>query len=367
VCWAASHGEAVALKMLLQRGCSPSSKEDGVPATILAAEAENWDIVKLLVNSRADVLAGYTSDLPEHHAMKSNPQTVDIGARGLLQLAAIRNNTEMLALLLDMGTNIDILVKPLKRQRYTGNYDPITQRREQFSWTALHLATKTGSLEAIKLLLARGARVNQTTLRGDTALHIAVLYAVAQPRQMITEKDPKIHNKSLQVIRLLLENGANMNASSSFVSTPLHLAISSDRNDLCRLLLESGPGRSRPDANTPDTRGNTPLQRIVEGENVQLAKWVLNAGGNVNVKKPENGRMPLHTATLTGNTDMAKVLLEHGAEVNGKETNGTTPLQIAATHRLYEIAKLLIDRGADITPFLQTGDYELRKMFPRAH
>jgi ankyrin repeat protein len=186
VCWTVNHGELTALRMLLERGCSPSPKQDGIGTVILPAEAKRWDIVTLLIKSGEDIQDGYVSRLSESEAMKSDIEAVYSGAMGLVHVAAMRNDTEVLTLLLDMGTDVDVRVKPAKRVRVNRSYDPKLQRREQFSWTALHLATETCSLEAAELL-SRGANVSQTTLRGDTALHLAMCHStiVSQETNMV--------------------------------------------------------------------------------------------------------------------------------------------------------------------------------------
>ena len=138
-------------------------------------EAGRWDIVILLINPGAE--GGYVSKLSESEATKSDIEVVDSGVRGLVHLAAMRNNPDVLALLRDIRTNVDVRVKPANRVKVDRSYDPKLQRREQFSWTALHLATKTCSLEAAELLLSRGANVNQTTLRGGTAPYLAMCYS----------------------------------------------------------------------------------------------------------------------------------------------------------------------------------------------
>jgi ankyrin repeat protein len=60
------------------------------------------------------------------------------------------------------------------------------------------------------------------------------------------------------------------------------------------------------DANAPDKSGDTPLQRVVEGGNLELAKHILDAGGFVNVKKIVGGRMQIHIAVITPHYNFPK-------------------------------------------------------------
>ena len=75
----------------------------------------------------------------------------------------------------------------------------------------------------------------------------------------------------------------------------------------------------------------------------QVAEW-LNRGANPN-KADQDGRRPLHKAASLGSIDMAKSLLEHGAEINGEDNEGVTPLLLAADNM--ELAEYLIGEGAD--------------------
>jgi ankyrin repeat protein len=359
VCWAASHGEIVALKMLLERGCYPSSRQDRVPVVVLAAVSDRWDMVKILIDPGADVQDGYSSFLSDRTTMKDK----DVGAICLIQLAAMKNNTELLAILLDLGTDIEAYMTASKRKNIPANWDPQNLRKEYFSWRPLHFAVRYGSLEAAKLLLERDAHLDAPTLRGDTALHLAITYAVelSSTTRIALIEDTK---RDEEMLRLLIDEGANVNAASSFTSTPLHLAIKAGREDLCQLLLDSG---ANPDI--PDTLGATPLHRAIKMENLTLVELILNAGGSVNAKS--DGWMPLHTAIQQSTfqnwaEDVVNLLLQHGAEIDGKTSKGVTPVRLAVDGYFYRIAKLLIDKGADATPFLDTDDIRLKDIvFPR--
>ena len=79
------------------------------------------------------------------------------------------------------------------------------------------------------------------------------------------------------------------------------------------------------------------------------------AGADPNEKLPL-GRTPLMVASRTGNVEAMKVLLDHGADVNAKETlRGTTPLMWAADEGHAAAIKLLIERGADIKAQSSSG------------
>ncbi len=74
-----------------------------------------------------------------------------------------------------------------------------------------------------------------------------------------------------------------------------------------------------------------------------VAAVLLDRGAEVN-GKINDGRMPLHYAANYGHADVAALLLDRGAEVNAKDNEGATPLQLSATQ---EIKDLLIEAGAE--------------------
>lgn len=89
------------------------------------------------------------------------------------------------------------------------------------------------------------------------------------------------------------------------------------------------------------------LHTAVLTENLEAVKQHIAAGSNLNEKDPFGGSSPLITASLFGKMEMAKVLIEAGADINFQNNDGSTALHTAAFFCRPEIVKLLLDRGAD--------------------
>jgi len=91
------------------------------------------------------------------------------------------------------------------------------------------------------------------------------------------------------------------------------------------------------------------LHTAVLTENMVAVKQHIAAGSNLNEKDPFGGSSPLITASLFGKTEMAKTLIEAGADLNFQNNDGSTALLTAAFFCRPEIVKLLLDKGADKT------------------
>ncbi|KAF8496233.1 ankyrin repeat protein [Russula emetica] len=146
---------------------------------------------------------------------------------------------------------------------------------------------------------------------GQTALHLA------------------LRQGRLGIVWLLLENGANVDASDSDGSTPLHLAISAFKLnllsqlgglDIVRLLLENGAN-----VDAPDSDGSTPLHQAIS-----------EAPGTFETY--EDLKAFIDSKSLR---EVIELLLEYGASGYRKNNRDVTPFQVAAMRELYEITSLL--------------------------
>jgi ankyrin repeat protein len=105
-------------------------------------------------------------------------------------------------------------------------------------------------------------------------------------------------------------------------------------------------------AKHPNTRvefenrlGETPLMLAAIQNQLELAKLLIERGADINRK----GWTPLHYAATRGHRDMMRLLLEHDAYIDSEAANGTTPLMMAAYAAPPLAVKLLLEEGADPT------------------
>jgi len=89
------------------------------------------------------------------------------------------------------------------------------------------------------------------------------------------------------------------------------------------------------------------VKYAVKAQSIPLLKMLLHKDPDVNSPEEEGvgGSCPIHTAVRLGNTDIVRLLLENGANVNAKDHIGFTPLHIAVKEDLPQVAKLLLDQG----------------------
>jgi len=122
-----------------------------------------------------------------------------------------------------------------------------------------------------------------------------------------------------------------------------------------RLLLGESAGLPAPDARSPD--GFTPLHIAVFARNEDAVRTLLAAGADPNeLSTASFARVtPLGTAATFGATDLAAILLEHGADTERTAEHGNTPLHSAAANGNRALVELLLAHGADRRARLADG------------
>jgi len=194
----------------------------------------------------------------------------------------------------------------------------------------LNVASKFGTVADVeKILKGNIKHINDQDDDGNTPLANAVV------------------QEQIDVVKLLLDHGADPNISNKNGDTPLGYAASRNGTNgtlLCEWLLAKGAIVNP--TNKTEYR-ITPLDWAISSDNTELVKILLDAGASVKAKN-DNGDTPLDAAADRGDLEIAQMLIAHGADVNAKITGGTTPLMKAAGNGHVDIIKLLLDHGADV-------------------
>jgi ankyrin repeat protein len=278
----AGHLEAV--RFLLDRGAQADTPRG--QQSPLAAAVDHREITQLLLEKRPspESLQAALSNASERNADVSKI-LLSKGAAGDL-FAACR-----------LGLN-DRIAQLLKA-------DPQAIDRPQTEYPRdrpLELAIKGGNLSTVKLLIERGAQLES---KGEWSM----LACAAE-------------SGGVDITRLLLDR-VNVNSKDSTGETPLHAAAKANRVNLVRLLLEHGADRK-----AEDVYGGTPLHYAASHGAPDAAKVLLSAGASVNSRNKFK-ETPLHGAAREGDVVMTKLLISQKADMNAKNRRGETPLYYA--------------------------------------
>jgi len=358
-------GMALLLSTVNMLGASPDAP--------LADAAEKMDRARIrtLLQQRVDVntpqidgmtalhWATYQDDLETEELLVRAGAKVNAANRyGVtpLSLACTNGNGAMVELLLKAGADPNLALP--------GGETP------------LMTAARAGKLGPVKSLVIRGATVDsRDERRGQTAL----MWAAAEGHA--------------EIVKELIEAGADFRLRLASGFTPLLFAVREGRIDVVRVLLKAGadvnetvpaePGRRRGYGGRLPPAGGSALLLAVTNAHYELAAQLLEAGADPNAALP--GYTALHAITAVrkpgvGDNDPApegsgrmssielvKKLVEHGADINARMTKranltntrlkeiGATPFLLAAQTADAELMRTLAALGAD--PFLPNIDH----------
>jgi uncharacterized protein len=182
-------------------------------------------------------------------------------------------------------------------------------------------AARSGDNETVKRFLAAGMDANLLDKRDDELSTVLMVAAMAG---------------KTDTSKLLLANGARVNDKTKLGRTALTWASWRGMTDTVKALLGAGA-----DVNSRDKRGVSPLNYAVQKGRTETVLVLLNAGANPNFHHTESGQTALIDAVMRGYIDIVRVLLEHGADVNDQDQGGRKPVDWARRTNRVEIETLL--------------------------
>jgi len=204
-------------------------------------------------------------------------------------------------------------------------------------FTPLMYACQNCNKDVVKLLITNGADINKINHNNQTAIMLACF------------------ELNRETVNLLIEKGADLDIQDTLQQdTALSLACKhDDSNIIIKDLIKQG----KANINIPNEKGNTPLIIACQNDNINIAKFLVKNGADINARNKEEQSSALHIAITNYNYSMMKFLLDSGANINIVNRKGETPLIMACKINNKYIAEYLLEKKAE----KKLKDYESNK------
>lgn len=214
--------------------------------------------------------------------------------------------------------------------------------------TRLMYAAKKNDFARVQWLLARGAHANRGDKQGWTAMHYASHYGAVQ--SIVALLSP----------RCKLAKPASVHTRTDVGETALHLASANNFADIVRIMVEAGA-----DVNARNVYGQTPLHLAARMGATASLRALLDLGAHIDAEECDFFT-PLHLASCHGRLEACRVLIHGGARVEGsdrahlsyaapslmfpycEEYVADRPLAAACFGNHMDVVRLLVDAGAQI-------------------
>jgi ankyrin repeat protein len=140
---------------------------------------------------------------------------------------------------------------------------------------------------------------------------------------------------NLNLVSDLITLGANVDwqDEDNYNYTPLHLAVREESVEIARMLIDSGA-----DLNLQDQWGYTPLHWAAIKGNEEIARMLIDAKADLDVQD-NDGRTPLHRAASDGSVEIARMLIDAGSRKDIRDEDGRIPYDFAQTRELKILLK----------------------------
>ncbi len=207
-------------------------------------------------------------------------------------------------------------------------------------------AVKANDAAKAQSILSRNPFIARATTENGTVLLTAKYYgaeeALAALMAHVQEDSLNLYEASAlgrpaRLKTILGQSRFKVNEPNAEGFTPLGLAAFFGNADALQVLLANGAAVDDPDRSR---FGNTALDSAVAANHADVARALLAAGANPNVRDSAD-YTPLHKAAANGNVETVRLLLDHGADAAAVRKGGGTPLEDAEAKGHADVAELL--------------------------
>ena len=281
------------LQQLLQRGCSPSSKDtSGRSVMHYAALGGCVDTMKFVL-ARSGSMTGVDTDT--------------------MLAAAEGGSIEAMKFVLANGGRIT--------------------DKDSYGWTVMMAAAFGGSVEAMKFVLANGGSITETDRVGTT-----VMMAAAE-------------GGSVEAMKFVLANGGSMTDKDIGGLTVMMAAARGGSVKAMKFVLANGGSMTETDWGGGSVAGTdraAVMMAAAEGGSVEAMKFVLANGGSI-TDKMNDGWTAMMAAAFGGFVDAMKYVLANGGSITDKDISGITVMMEAANGSSVEAIEFLLANGGSVT------------------
>jgi ankyrin repeat protein len=347
--YAAEWGLNNAISIMIRSGISVDSQNaTGQTPLFLATKSENPETIKIFIENNANLNARDSQgNTALHAAVRWNAvnSVLFLLTTGMdINAHSFNGNTPLHDAVILNLPEIEILFIKQKADMESKNVDGNTPLME---------AIKYGLLSSIEILVSNGADTSTRNTRGDTPLHIAVGIEKIEIVNMLLKTGASIHARntrnrtpfqvSLSISPLmtaaLLDNN-RIYIPDDFGNSVLHIALlEKSSDDIIKVIINKGAR-----INAVDYNGKTPLRLAVDMELWQSAKIIADSGADPFLTAVDN-KSPAEIAIAQGEVGIRAIF--SGKAINAKDSSGNTILHLAARLGSADTISILFELGAN--------------------
>jgi ankyrin repeat protein len=226
------------------------------------------------------------------------------------------------------------------------------------SFSPLHLAAYNDYVDEVERLVAAGATIDSENRLGLTPVHMAAFARSSEVMSVLVRLGaivtlPPVCSWSdvfgmkevglcLDILKVLVESGANVSAANAEGNTAMHAASKDGRIEILDYLISVGGN-----VNACNLAGNTPVFWACMAGHKDAVVTLAERGANVAISNAD-GIYPIHVATEGNHLDVLDVLVKYGSNVDIPQFDGLSPAHIAAERGFVGSLQRLAKLGADL-------------------